>query len=79
MMKPKRRILCLLIAAFLVCAAFSGASAETMQDCHRVTNTATETKQGNRSRVKVWHVETALPEALRSPGQRNWGPAFLPL
>ena len=41
-------------------AAVSGA--ETLQDCHRVTNTAQTTTQSNKSQVRLWHAETALPE-----------------
>ena len=60
MIGRKRVILCLAALA-VCCALFSGAGAETLQECHKVTNTATEKKQENLSRVKLWHVETALP------------------
>lgn len=62
MKKMNRRLIGLLAALCMMCAAGCPAGAETMQDCHRVTNTAKETKQENRSRVKIWHVETVLPE-----------------
>ena len=45
-------------AALLLCAA---AAAETLQDCHRVTNTYKDTKQKNASVVRLWQVETAHP------------------
>ena len=51
----------LLILAILQAALFSmPAGAETLQDCHRVTNTFKETKAKNLSVVRLWHVETAL-------------------
>ena len=54
-----KKILCVLAAVLLALCAQAGA--ETMQECHRVTNRGTETKQANKSRVKLWQVETALP------------------
>ena len=53
-----RRTALLLAAALLL--GLPGAKAETLQDCHRVASSYTETKQANKSRVKLWHVETAL-------------------
>ena len=37
------------------------AGAETLQDCHRVTSSWSDTKQSNASVVRLWQVETALP------------------
>ena len=37
-------------------------SAGGLQDCHRVTNTAETTTQKNKSQIRLWHAETALPE-----------------
>lgn len=33
--------------------------AETLQDCHKVTNSFKETKAKNKSQVKLWHITTA--------------------
>ena len=51
----------LLLVLALLCSLAHFSAAETLQDCHRVTNTARETKQANKSRVKLWHIETAHP------------------
>ncbi len=62
-MKLKNRILICCLALF--CAAvFPGAAVrgETLQDCHRVTSSASTVTQKNKSQVRLWHVETALPE-----------------
>ena len=56
-----RRFLLWLTAAVLLWAVFP-ARAETLQDCHRVTNTFQDTKQANKSVIRLWHVETALPQ-----------------
>lgn len=64
MTKRSRAAVCLLLAMALLAACLGlagGAGAETLQDCHRVTNTAKETKLTNKARVKLWHIETALP------------------
>ena len=53
-----------LVLAIAICVAalpFAYAKTETLQDCHKVTNTYTETKAKNQSIVKLWHVETAQP------------------
>ena len=60
-MKRIERFLSALVAAVLLCCLFAPASAETIQECHRVTSTAKETKQDNGSRVKLWQLETAHP------------------
>jgi len=52
---------CVLAALLLAGCLPAAAGAETIQECHRVTSTASETKQENGSRVKVWQVETAHP------------------
>ena len=60
MMRLKRAGILLLV--LLICfmnMPFSGA--ESLRDCHRVTNKATVTTQKNKSQVKLWHVETAHP------------------
>ena len=60
--KLYRAVSTLLAAACLASFIPAAAGAETLQDCHRVTSTATETKQKNASRVKLWQVETSQPE-----------------
>ena len=60
MKRTIRRLPALLLAAVLLTGA-AGAGAEAIRDCHRVTSTWKEEKQENKSRVKLWHVETALP------------------
>ena len=60
-MKKTIRIILGTLAAACLLWGFA-ACAETMQDCHRVTNTATTTTQANKSQVRLWHAETALPE-----------------
>ena len=60
MKRTIKRLAALLLAAVLL-TGLAGAAAEPIQDCHRVTSTWKETKQDNKSRVKLWHVETALP------------------
>ena len=61
-MKRAERFPAVLAAVVLLCCSLcSAAGAETIQECHRVTNTAKETKQDNGSRVKLWQLETACP------------------
>ena len=60
-MKRAERFLSVLAAVILLCSLCAGAGAETIQECHRVTSTASETKQDNGSRVKLWQLETAHP------------------
>ena len=54
-----------LLPLLLVLAAVSPALGESqrlpLQDCHRVTSTFTDTTQENKSVLRLWHVETALP------------------
>ena len=49
-------------AAALFCAP---AAAETLQECHRVTNSYTDTSAKNKSVVRLWHIETALDEVTQ--------------
>ena len=58
-MRLKRIMTALLVCLLLSACSFSGA--ETLQECHKVTNEAKLTTQKNKSQVKVWHVETAHP------------------
>ena len=44
----------------LVLSLTAAGKAETLRDCHRVTNTAKTQTQQNKSQVRLWHVETAL-------------------
>ena len=60
MRKIIRTVLVLAAAACLCLNTF--ARAQTLQDCHRVTNTASTTTQQNKSQIKLWHAETALQE-----------------
>ena len=57
----KRSLLCLAAVCCIAFGWFGAARAETLQECHKVQNTAEETRQENGSRIKKWHVETALP------------------
>ena len=50
-------LLILLILSFTAPAARS----ETLQDCHRVTNTSQTVTQKNKSQIRLWHAETAQP------------------
>ena len=50
----------LLVMAALVFLVPSG-RAETLQDCHRVTNKAQTTTQKNKSQVRLWQIETVQP------------------
>ena len=59
MKKTIRAAAALLLAA---CLCLGTAGAEGLQACHRVTNTFTTTTQKNKSEIKLWHAETALPE-----------------
>ena len=61
MMHWKRSLLCLAAVCCIAFGWFGAARAETLQECHKVQNTAEETRQENGSRIKKWHVETALP------------------
>ncbi len=56
----KGTALCFSVALLILLLAVS-AGAEAIQDCHRVSNTYTDTKQENKSVVRLWQVETALP------------------
>ena len=61
-MKRREKFLAVLTVLLLLCCGVPAAGgAETIQECHRVTSTASETKQENNSRVKLWQVETAHP------------------
>ena len=60
MMRLKRAGILLLV--LLICFMNMPVSgAESLRDCHRVTNKASVTTQKNKSQVKLWHVETAHP------------------
>ena len=58
-MKMKKAVFLAVLLAAVFFLALSGA--ETLQECHKVTNTAKTTTQSNKSQVKLWHAETALP------------------
>ena len=47
----------LFLLLLVLCTA---AGAETLQPCHRVTNTYTDTTQSNKSLIRLWHIETVL-------------------
>ena len=55
-MKTSKFLLCL----FLVCCVLSQATAQSLQDCHRVAMDKKDTKQENRSVVRIWTVDTVL-------------------
>ena len=58
-MRMKKAVFLAVLLAAVFFLALSGA--ETLQECHKVTNTAKTTTQSNKSQVKLWHAETALP------------------
>ena len=58
---PLKRSLALLMAALVFLCAAACASAETLQECHRVTLEYTDTKHDNKSVVRLWHADTAHP------------------
>ena len=52
----------ILLLILLICFMNMPVSgAESLRDCHRVTNKASVTTQKNKSQVKLWHVETTHP------------------
>ncbi len=48
-----------LVLILLLFSAPEASLSETLQDCHRVTNGYTDTKQKNGSLIRLWHAETA--------------------
>lgn len=80
MKKRMIRITALLVSVILSLCSLS--SAETIQDCHRVTNTWTDTKQENASVIRLWQVETACDSvtdeinALASSYAEELGPSL---
>ena len=62
-MKRIKLILSLLLVCCCVLAVCAGpACGETMQDCHRVTSGASTVTQANKSQIRLWQVETVLPD-----------------
>ncbi len=57
----KRRLTAFILMVFLLAGLLLPASAEPLQDCHKVKNTYKDTKNANKSVVRLWHAETALP------------------
>ncbi len=58
-----------LTGLLLLCCLFFpslSAGALPLQDCHRVTSSHTDTRAVNRSVVRLWQVETALPEVTET-------------
>ena len=55
-MKISKLLLCLLLCLCMVSSAF----AEPLQACHKVTMDKIDTKQENRSVVRLWTVDTVL-------------------
>ncbi len=56
----KRKVTGIVLAVLLAAVfAMPASMAEPLQECHRVTNTAKITTQGNKSQVKLWHADTA--------------------
>ena len=64
-MRMKRTAGILLTALVLMGSALlppaTARAGEPIAACHRVTNTYKETKQANKSVIRLWQVETALP------------------
>ena len=48
------------ILFLLLLALCAAAGAETLQPCHRVNNSYTDTTQTNKSLIRLWHIETVL-------------------
>ena len=61
MRKTIRAALAVLAVICLLAGTGGSAFAETLQECHKVTNTAKITTQKNKSQIKLWHAETAHP------------------
>ena len=57
--KGRIPVLCILLLILLLAYSHAAAIGEPIQDCHKVTSTATTTTQKNKSKVRLWHVETA--------------------
>ena len=67
-MKKRCRRIAGLILAFAIAAGallFAPAGAETLQDCHKVTNTYQDKKGANKTVVRLWHIETALDQVTQ--------------
>ena len=67
-MKKRCRRIAALILVFAIAAGallFAPAGAETLQDCHKVTNTYQDKKGANKTVVRLWHVETALDQVTQ--------------
>ena len=60
-MRRTIRTVLVLLTAICLLAGTGSAYAETLQECHKVTNTATLSTQKNKSQIKLWHAETAHP------------------
>ena len=60
-MTRRKRTIILLAVLLTAVLALAASRAEPLQDCHKVTNTAKQTKQSNGSLVRLWHAETANP------------------
>ena len=61
MRKTIRAALAFLTVICLLAGTSGSVFAETLQECHKVTNTAEVTTQKNLSQIKLWHAETAHP------------------
>lgn len=58
-----KRLLALLMTVALLCMLPASAGAEGgMQECHRVKASYTDTTQKNKSGIRLWSIETVLPE-----------------
>ena len=59
---PLRAASLILVLLILLCQLPAGAAhAEPLQDCHKVTNTYSDTTRSNKAQIRLWQVETALP------------------
>ncbi len=56
------RLLAALVPVLLMLSPLSAMGGEPIADCHRVQNQHTDTKQKNKSVIRLWQAETALPE-----------------
>lgn len=55
-----KRLIALMTVLTLALLPLTAATAETLQDCHRVTLTKKDTTQANKSVVRVWTADTVL-------------------
>lgn len=55
-----KRLIALMVSLMLLLGAVNAAAGEGFQECHRVKLTKADTKQENKSVVRVWTADTVL-------------------